>query len=383
MAQKNSIDFFFFVNSYIDKRGSIGYRAGKIIQHLSSKNLASICLCKSYETQTANVKFISLFLLKVIIRTIKLIRILTKGSIDHRIIDIYLFEKIAIFLLKTKYRNYQIKVAHLWEYCPRLIEELKKRNVCVILDVPIAPATYAERVSKDFDLKFMRQNRRMIKIQNDAFRVADKIVVPSAFVFLELEKLNISRKKISIVEFGAENNSIIHDGNIKLKKSGTDFCFLGVLSPRKGLIDILNVWNDQIFENDRLHLCGRVYPEIRDMINKNKLENIILHGFINPYEFLHNYDVFLLPSWMEGSSKSVYEAMASGLPSIVSYSSGSIIRHKEDGFIINAGDRYSLRKYMIRLKTNEALAKKMGEAALRNVAKYSWTRYCEKVESLY
>lgn len=383
MTQKNTIDRFFFVNSYIDKRGSIGFRAGKIMQYISSKNQTSVCLCKSYETPTANVKFISLFSLKVIIKAIKSIRILTKGFIDHRVIDIYLFEKIAIFLLKTKYRNYQIKVAHLWEYCPRLIQELKKRNIYVILDVPIAPANYAERVSKDFNLKFMRQNGRMIEIQNKSFQVADKIIVPSKFVFFELQKLNISNKKISIVEFGAENNSTINFGNIKLKKIGTDFCFLGVLSPRKGLIDILNVWNDPIFKNDRLHLCGRVYPEIRDMINKNKLKNIILHGFINPYEFLHNYDVFLLPSWMEGSSKSIYEAMASGLPSIVSYSSGSIIRHKEDGFIINAGDRYSLRKYMIRLKTNEALAKKMGEAALRNVAKYSWTRYCEKVESLY
>ena len=80
------------------------------MQHLSAKNLKTVCLCKSYETQTANVKFLSLFFLKAMIKAIKLLRILTKGSIDHRIIDIYLFEKIAIFLLKTKYKNYQIKI---------------------------------------------------------------------------------------------------------------------------------------------------------------------------------------------------------------------------------------------------------------------------------
>ena len=264
-----------------------------------------------------------------------------------------------------------------------MIQELKRRNVCVILDVPIAPASYADQVSKDFNLKFMRQNSRMIKIQNDAFLVADKIIVPSEFVFLELEKLNISKKKIRIIEFGAEDKPEINLGNIKPKKNGTDFCCLGVSSPRKGLIDILTIWQDPIFKNDKLHLCGRVYPEVRNIISKNKFENIILHGFITPYNFLPNYDVFLLPSWMEGSSKAIYEAMACGLPSIVSHSSGSIIKHMEDGFIINAGDRYLLRKYMIMLKNDKILAKKMGEAAMKNVSKYSWIRYSQKVESFY
>lgn len=383
MTEKNSIDLFFFVNSYIDKKGSIGFRAGKILHHVSNKNIRSICLCKSYSTRVANVEFYDLFLLKIIIKLIKLLRILTKGLINHRIIDIYLFEKIAIFLLKTKYRKCNIKVAHLWDYCPKLIAELKKRNVYVILDIPIAPASYAKYVSKRYDLNFMKQSDSMLSIQKSVYRAADKIIAPSRFVQSELEKIYIPKNKVSIVEFGAEKLFSDKVFARKYDQNETNFCFLGVANPRKGLLDILSVWEDPIFENDKLHLCGYIYPEILRIIKQKKFKNVISHGFINPYDLLPNFDIFLLPSWMEGSSKSVYDAMACGLPSIVTYSCGSIIKHGKDGFVINAGDRDSLKKFMVELKRKKILARNMGQNARENVSRYTWTRYAERITSIY
>ena len=166
------------------------------------------------------------------------------------------------------------------------------------------------------------------------------------------------------------------------EKRGIDFCFFGNINSRKGIPELLQAWSHHAFNHDRLHLCGRIYPEVKRNIYKAKGGQILLPGFC-PTSYLSCCDVFVFLSWMEGSSKAVFEAMAAGLPSIVTTSSGSVVRDGIDGFVVEPGDTEALRELMLWFKDHPDQIIEMGLRAQERVREFSWSRYTARVTELY
>ena len=164
---------------------------------------------------------------------------------------------------------------------------------------------------------------------------------------------------------------------------GVNFCFFGNINRRKGVPELLNVWEDPVFIQDQLHLCGRMNADVKELILGSYSKNIITPGFVNSFEYMINCDVFVLPSWQEGSAKAVYEAMASGLPAIVTHSTGSVIRDGIDGFVIDAGDIHTLKKRMIWFKDNPIQIKIMGQNAKERAQEFTWSRYANSLICQY
>ncbi|WP_353476562.1 glycosyltransferase family 4 protein (plasmid) [Salipiger sp. H15] len=90
-------------------------------------------------------------------------------------------------------------------------------------------------------------------------------------------------------------------------------------------------------------------------------------------------DVFLLPSVCEGSAMVVYEALAAGLPVVVTPNAGSVARDCEDGFIVPLGDTDAIVARLGQLAGDEALRRTMSEAARRTAADHSVARYGERL----
>src|SRR5258705_8795106 len=82
--------------------------------------------------------------------------------------------------------------------------------------------------------------------------------------------------------------------------------------------------------------------------------------------FMDDLDVFVLPSFTEGTPNSIVEAMANGKPIIASAVGGipDMIDHNS-GILVPPGDPRALAKAMIVLAKNPELRRQMGEAALR------------------
>jgi len=260
---------------------------------------------------------------------------------------------------------------------------LKTKGAKVYLDVPIAPAEYAENISKKYHLDFFKQSKILIKLQKNSYEAAELIIVPSMFVCNELINIGIEKKKIIIIEFGAHKVKK-YKSKINRTNKNINFCYLGVASKRKGLLDLLKVWNSDDFKNDFLHIVGRVNTDIFGYIKQaNKNSNIILHGFVNPDLPLSKSHIFVFPSWMEGSSKAVYEAMSWALPCIVTRSSGSIIKDRYNGFLYDAGNNSKLKKLMIYLKNNKNAREEIGNKARITINTYNWDRYTNKIYKVY
>jgi glycosyltransferase involved in cell wall biosynthesis len=79
---------------------------------------------------------------------------------------------------------------------------------------------------------------------------------------------------------------------------------------------------------------------------------------------MRTLDVFVLPSFAEGTSKSIIEAMAHGLPIITTNVGGSPdLLTPDAGILIPPGDSAALAGAMHRLASDPALRQKMGAAA--------------------
>ena len=369
------------VNSFIGKEGNIGLRTSYIIDELNKQNISNISysrgIVKGYEGNNKNMG-----LFGHIPRLLNAYRIYFNLLYNHRKHDIWLFEKFFnIFFKPTKNKN---KIAHIWEHSPNIIKKMKDLGYITILDVPIGPnSTSKELISKFPDKIVLHPHEYNLQLEKESYNIVDYIITPSVFVRDELLKLNIDKKKIFLIPFGATYDTVSKDFKKDYQKDGIDFCFAGAINKRKGLEFLLEAWDDERFENDRLHLCGRLFPEIKEIIEKRNLKNIITPGFIDTNEYFKNCDVYVFPSLLEGSSKSIYEAMNRSLPCIVTHNSGSVIENENDGFIVDIANPEQIKDKMLYFKENTEDIKIMGNRAKSKIQQYSWDNYAKNIIKIY
>lgn len=97
-------------------------------------------------------------------------------------------------------------------------------------------------------------------------------------------------------------------------------------------------------------------------------------------------DLFALLSRWEGLSNALLEAMACGLPSVVSDVSGmsDVVQHQTSGLVVPPDDELAAREAMATLAADPALRTRLGAEAARTVTKqYSLDLTCERLIGLY
>lgn len=163
---------------------------------------------------------------------------------------------------------------------------------------------------------------------------------------------------------------------VKLGRNGkteTIFGFAARIETGKGpfvLVDALaqlRASRDDVLV--RLAGTGPAVQEVKARVRELRLNG--LWEFVGAYDgavgcsaFMRTLDVFVLPSFAEGTSKSVIEAMAHGLPIITTNVGGSPDLLMQDaGILVPPGDSVALADAMQRLASDPALRMRMGQAA--------------------
>lgn len=218
-----------------------------------------------------------------------------------------------------------------------------------------------------------------------AYYSSDIIFAASPFVKQSMIEAGIDTKKVFVVPFGVDSEVFIPDLDKSFEK--IIYIFVGSIMYRKGIQYVLPAFAELNLPNAELWVCGAVYNEIKPLVDKYRcFKNIKFLGHLDTLEYpeiLRSAHVFVFPSIEEGSALVSYESMASGLPSIVTYNTGSVVRDGVDGFIVPIRDIESLKKRMKYFYDNQDKVLIMGKNARERACEYTWERHSSSRIEIY
>lgn len=112
---------------------------------------------------------------------------------------------------------------------------------------------------------------------------------------------------------------------------------------------------------------GAIRKELEKLVSELGIDNqVIFTGFItDPQKYIQLMDVFLLPSFSEGTSMTLLEAMSYSTPAIVTNVGGSpeIILHGKTGLVTESDNLQELTQAMFKLYENPSLRIEFGASA--------------------
>ena len=133
---------------------------------------------------------------------------------------------------------------------------------------------------------------------------------------------------------------------------------------------------------------GDAEGEYRALVKSLRIEDRInFRGYIPRAEvpvFYALAHVFVLPSYNEGMSVATLEAMASGLPLVVTHTSGTdeLVDEGVNGFTFSFGDVKELSNIIMNLFMNNGLIERMGINSIRKAQSFKWEFAAEKYLNL-
>ena len=225
-------------------------------------------------------------------------------------------------------------------------------------------------------------------------QAASAFIAPSDAIAMELREAGYAAERIARIDNGvgipppqspASRNAAraaLSEANhdLRLEPNAKLSVYTGRLHPDKGLLDLVNAWRPiaERWPSARLWLVGEgpQREELFRRISDHDLKyRICLPGaFDDTEEVLEAADMFILPSYSEGMSLSLLEAMAAGLPVIASDIAGNraLVTDDQSGLLVPPRDVRALSMAIVRLIEQPALRVALGSRARQEVQdKYS------------
>jgi glycosyltransferase involved in cell wall biosynthesis len=156
--------------------------------------------------------------------------------------------------------------------------------------------------------------------------------------------------------------------------------FVGRLQPVKGITFLLEAV--KLLSDPRVILDIAGDGELKDMLEAEVKESgmkgkIALLGAVRYGEELFDLyrqaDIFVFPSLSEGVPKVLMEAMAFGVPIVASKVGGipSIIKHRENGLLVEPGDAQGIAQAIEELISDDCLRRRMIQNNYRKIRNYT------------
>jgi starch synthase len=205
--------------------------------------------------------------------------------------------------------------------------------------------------------------------------LADRIVVPSDYIAHRLMQLGTPSERVRVIPYAADCRRFGPSTERRDDNTCT-FLFAGGISQRKGIKYLLEAWQRVRRPGWRLQLLGPLPRNFGPLAAH--LETVEPLGRVSHSEMparMRQADVFVFPSLFEGSAVVTYEALASGLPCVVTAEAGSVVRDGIEGFVVGARDVALLAARMEALGRDRDLRTRMAGAARVRALAFDWPRY--------
>jgi phosphatidyl-myo-inositol dimannoside synthase len=212
------------------------------------------------------------------------------------------------------------------------------------------------------------------------WRGAERVVAKSD-VEREMIRMLDNKVNVSLIHNGVDL-SIFKPGDAVPDSGPLRLLCVGRLIERKGQHHLINAVKRLIGEgiDITLDLVGTGDAKAANQAQVETLglqDRVRFLGYVPREEIARHYaaaHVFVLPSYNEGMSVALLEAMAAGLPVVVTRTGGTkeLVDPGVNGLIFDWADGDILTHQLRCLATNRDLARKMGIASRTIAARFSW-----------
>lgn len=216
-----------------------------------------------------------------------------------------------------------------------------------------------------------------------------KLVVASKEILDEMRYKNIFYKKTIILENYIDKNKVINMANENKLKDKYDIFFIGRLSKEKSPLLFIDIIKSIKEYNKKISAIiigdGILFDECKEKIKTLKLEkNIKMIGFVeNPYQYIINSKIGIMPSEWEGFGLTAVESMILKKPVLNSGKGGLATIFKSNNFLICNNKQEYIDK-SIKLLSNENIYIEQQEKCYENSQMFTnRNKWIEKIKKIY
>ena len=211
-----------------------------------------------------------------------------------------------------------------------------------------------------------------------------------------VDRLGVDRARFTIVPGAVDVSRFTPAPDWQAGQSGNPIRLLyhGRVDRRKGVLDFIQALAILRDRGTRfIATISGIGPDLdasRALVAEHALDHAVRFTGAASYDAAplayHDQDVFVSPTYMEGFSNTVLEAMASGLPIVSCVAVGVIdcLRDNENGLLVEPGDVPAQADAIERLVRDEALRRRLAQAALAECrATYAWKPVVKQILDVY
>jgi len=208
--------------------------------------------------------------------------------------------------------------------------------------------------------------------------IADCILVGSPYVRDTFTRSGVPAEKIAVVPYGVDLNTFNAGAPTSTsRRRPFRAIFVGQLSQRKGLRYLLGGYRRFRKADTELTLVGNVVHSDAPLRRHADLFRHVPHqtrpALAQQYR---DSDVFVFPTLLEGMPLVVLEAMACGLPVIVTANGpGDIVRDGIDGYVVPQRDEQAICDRLELLYRDPELRAELARNARARAQEFTWDAY--------
>lgn len=206
-----------------------------------------------------------------------------------------------------------------------------------------------------------------VAMSHESVEELNGISTPKRKIFKVMNGINLT--KFDEVA-GPRESSTVKDDTISV-------IFTGRLAVRKGVADLLLAWkalhDSKCLGEAHLSIVGTGVDDsrLKELVEDYQIgSSVTFSGYRSDIpQLLAEADAFVLPSYAEGNSNSILEAMAAGLPVISTDVGGSAMLVGDEGsrWIITPGDVAEMTRCLSEMINSVELRKQVGESMRQRI----------------
>lgn len=268
--------------------------------------------------------------------------------------------------------------------CARTFESAKHIGATTVLDHASFEHSFSESRLRASTSYLFRDwiAARLAKRKLQELERADFIFCVSELAKKSMVDSGIKSDRINVIRLGTDLATFTPNPK-GVANRPFRFVYAGSLSIRKGTDILIRAFAGIGLRDAELILIGSVADVNPHDFNIAGCRHVNYLTATQLAEQYRNSDVFVLPSLIDSWGMVVPEAMACGVPAIVTATSGSCELIDETcGWVIPPGNMQALQEAMITAYNKRAELPQMGTAAANRMAGQTWEKYGDEIVRL-